>query len=85
MRGHVMRLKDGSLHTIIREEDLLELIGIYMGEEVLSRVLRMQEEYDEEIESLQEYVKDLERQIDRTEEELKETKLKLRKIQEEME
>ena len=84
MRGHVMRLKDGSLHTIIRE-DLLELIGIYMGEEVLSRVLRMQEEYDEEIESLQEYVKDLERQIAETEEELKETKLKLRKIQEEME
>lgn len=85
MRGHVMRLKDGSLHTIIREEDLLELIGIYMGEEVLSGVLRMQEEYDEEIESLQEYVKDLEGQIDQTEEELKETKLKLRKIQEEME
>ena len=85
MRGHVMRLKDESLHTIIREEDLLELIGIYMGEEVLSGVLRMQEEYDEEIESLQEYVKDLERQIDRTEEELKETKRKLRKIQEEME
>lgn len=80
-----MRLKDGSLHTIIREEDLLELIGIYMGEEVLSQVLRMQEEYDEEIESLQEYVKDLERQIAETEEELKETKRKLRKIQEEME
>ncbi|MGO4996008.1 hypothetical protein [Oribacterium sp. Sow4_G1_1] len=80
-----MRLKDGSLHTIIREEDLLELIGIYMGEEVLSGVLRMQEEYDEEIESLQEYVKDLESQIDETEEELKETKRKLRKIQEEME
>ena len=85
MRGHVMRLKDGSLHTIIREEDLLELIGIYMGPEVLSRVLRMQEEYDEEIESLQEYVKGLESQIDETEEELKETKLKLRKIQEEIE
>lgn len=85
MRGHVIRLKDGSLHTIIEEKDLLELIGIYMGEEVLSGVLRMQEEYDEEIESLQEYVKDLERQIDQTEEELKETKLKLRKIQEEME
>lgn len=85
MRGYVMRLKDGSLHTILREEDLLELIGIYMGEEVLSGVLRMQEEYDEEIESLQEYVKDLERQIVETEEELKETKLKLRKIQEEME
>lgn len=80
-----MRLKDGSLHTIIREEDLLELIGIYMGPEILSGVLRMQEEYDEEIESLQEYVKDLERQIDETEEELKETKQKLRKIQEEME
>lgn len=85
MRGHVMRLKDGSLHTIIEEKDLLELIGIYMGEEVLSGVLRMQEEYDEEIESLQEYVKDLERQIDETEEVLKETKLKLGKIQEEME
>lgn len=85
MRGHVMRLKDGSLHTIIREEDLLELIGIYMGEEVLSRVLRMQEEYDEEIEFLQAYVKDLERQIDEVEEELKETKQNLRKIQEEME
>ena len=84
MRGHVMRLKDGSLHTIIREEDLLELIGIYMGEEVLSRVLRMQEEYDEEIEFLQAYVKDLERQIDEVEEELKETKQNLRKIQEEM-
>ena len=85
MRGHVMRLKDGSLHTIIREEDFLELIGIYMGEEALSGVLRMQEEYDEEIESLKEYVKGLESQIDETEEELKETKLKLRKIQEEME
>ena len=85
MRGHVMRLKDGSLHTIIREEDLLELIGIYMGEDVLSRVLRMQEEYDEEIEFLQAYVKDLERQIDEVEEELKETKQNLRKIQEEME
>ena len=80
-----MSLKDGSLHTIIEEKDLLELIGIYMGEEVLSRVLRMQVEYDEEIESLQEYVKDLERQIDQTEEELKETKQKLKKIQEEME
>lgn len=85
MRGHVMRLKDGSLHTIIREEDLLELIGIYMGPEVLSGVLRMQEEYDEEIESLQDYVKDLERQIAETEEELKETKQKLKKIEEELE